>query len=68
MVSPRSHMYVLILTAPQAGTSLRSLADVTGLNASTINRRHDTARRRIKENETIHDLLEGAVDLHHQRQ
>ncbi len=52
---------VLILAGRHAGASVKTLSELSGLNASTISRRNDAARLKLRESEAMQTLLQQAI-------
>jgi REP element-mobilizing transposase RayT len=48
---------LLILIGRLQGVSLKRLSEITGLNSSTVSRRHDAARLKMQGNETVRKLV-----------
>ncbi len=53
---------VLILSAKRLGASLAEISDTLGLNASTVTRRHDAAKHKLKDNDRMAAAVESIVN------
>jgi len=47
----------LIVSGRRLGATLAEMSDLIGINASTVSRRHDTARRRIADDDRLSRLV-----------
>ena len=56
----------LIAAARLVGANTRELSDLTGLNTSTISRRHDSAARRLKEDDEFRKHIDKIVKAYRQ--
>ena len=52
----------LILAGRRLGATTRTLSEISGLNSSNISRRHDTAQRRMGEDEHLRKTTEKVVN------
>jgi DNA-directed RNA polymerase specialized sigma24 family protein len=48
---------VLILSGRRLGASLAEMSDLLGINASTVSRRYDSAKRRIADDDRMSRLV-----------
>lgn len=51
----------LILTGRELGASMRVLAEITGLDDSTVSRRYDAARQRSKDDEAVRTSMKKVI-------
>ena len=55
----------LIVVGREAGASMKELAELTGLNSSTVSRRYDVGKRRILENEGVNTLVSKIKEFYY---
>jgi hypothetical protein len=53
---------VLILAGVLAGALVKDLSELTGVDPSTVSRRHDRARLRLKDDAVLREHSEQAFD------
>ena len=57
----------LILVGHKAGASMKMLSEITGMNSSAVSRRHDSARRKMRDRGEMNKLVEK-IEKHCRRE
>jgi len=58
---------LLIVSGRQAGATVKTLSEMTGLNSSTVSRRHDAATNRMHEDQTTRQTVNKVLEKYREQ-